>query len=143
MNKQNMIAVILLASAVTAGVSFYAGMKYQQSKRGQFFTQMNGQGRVGLMMGNGNRGSQPAGRQGFRPVAGEIIRADDTSITVKLSDGSSKIIMLTGSTRINKAAEGSKTDLTIGTQVAVFGSENTDGSVTAQNVQIDPVRPSQ
>lgn len=79
-------------------------------------------------------------RNGFRPVAGEIIKSDDTSITVKLNDGGSKIIMLSSSTRINMAAQGSKADLTTGTQVAIFGSENPDGSVTAQNVQINPMR---
>jgi len=61
------------------------------------------------------------------------------TITVKLEDGSSKIILLSEKTSINKASEGSITDLTAGEKVAVFGTTNADGSVTAQNIQINPV----
>jgi len=77
-------------------------------------------------------------RGGFRPVSGEIIKADTTSITVKLEDGSSKIILLSKNTAINRAEKVSAFDLTVGTTIAVFGSENPDGSITAQNVQINP-----
>jgi len=61
------------------------------------------------------------------------------TITVKLPDGSSKIILLSEKTSINKASEGSVADLVVGEKVAVFGTTNTDGSVTAQNIQINPV----
>jgi hypothetical protein len=71
-------------------------------------------------------------------VMGEIISTDETSITVKTEDGSSKIVLLTGSTSINKAEEVTKTALIKGVRVAVFGTTNTDGSVTAQNVQLNP-----
>lgn len=130
-----MIAIVLVVAIAAAAGGFFAGTKYQQSKRGQFITLGNNQGKFGNMMavpgGNGARG-------GFRPVTGEIIKSDNTSITVSLADGSSKIILLSTSTQINKAEVGSKADLVIGTQIAVFGSENADGSVTAQNVQINP-----
>ena len=47
--------------------------------------------------------------------------------------------MLIGeSTSINKSAEGSKNDLIVGENVAVFGTNNSDGSVTAQNIQLNP-----
>lgn len=136
MNKTNLIAIALVLSGIAGGGGFFAGMKYQQNIRSSFFTQMgNGQFRANTMMrnGGGTRGS-------FRPVAGEIIKHDDTSVTVKLADGSSKIVLITEKTDIRKTDTGLKTDLTTGTQIAVFGSENTDGSVTAQNVQINPVR---
>ena len=61
-------------------------------------------------------------------------------MTVKLQDGGSKIVILTDSTAINKSAEGSREDLKIGGKVGVFGTENSDGSVTAQNIQLDPTR---
>lgn len=80
----------------------------------------------------------PVGRQGFRPVNGEIISADDKSITVKLPDNSSKIVLLTDTTIINKSAEGAKEDLKTGEKVALFGTENSDGTVTAQNIQLNP-----
>jgi len=133
--KQNIIAVILLVTVIAGAGGFFAGTKYQQNKRGQFMTQTGNGTRPGGMMnpqsGNGQRG-------GFRPVSGEIIKSDATSVTVKLTDGSSKIILLTEATQINKAETGTAEDLTAGTMVAVFGSENADGSVTAQNVQVNP-----
>lgn len=131
MNK-NIIMVFLVI--VVGGGAFFGGMKYQQSKQPAFLRQFGGNGqRIGLGTGgNANRG-------GFRPVNGEILSNDGTSITVKLSDGSSKIVILSETTSINKADVASKTDLKVGEKVAVFGSDNSDGSVTAQNIQINPI----
>lgn len=129
--KKN-LAIVAVLLIIAGGVGFYAGMKYQQSqRRGQFLGQINGQtGRVGQFQSRFGQG-------GARPVNGEIIAADDKSITVKLPDGSSKIILLTDKTSINKAAQGSKDDLKTGEQVMVFGSTNSDGSLTAQNIQLN------
>ena len=55
-----------------------------------------------------------------------------------MPDGSSKIAILTNNTVYNKSAKGTKDDLKTGEQVGVFGSTNPDGSVTAQDVQINP-----
>jgi hypothetical protein len=76
---------------------------------------------------------------GFLPVACEIISQDDSSIIVKTQDGSTKIAILSEQTVVNKSSEGSKSDLTIGEQITVFGSENSDGVVTAQNILIGGV----
>jgi hypothetical protein len=134
-NNPLIIAAATLVIGATAG--FFGGMKYQQSKtpaRGQFF--------AGQFGGTGGRGGQPGtnggNRAGNRPVAGDIISADDKSITVKLQDGSTKIVLVTDSTVINKADKAAKTDLKTGQTVAVFGQTNPDGSVTAQNIQLNP-----
>ena len=127
---KNQIIVTLLLSVIVAGASFFAGLKYQESKRGSFNRQFGtaaGQ-RMGL---NGNRAE-------LQPVAGEIISRDDKSVTIKMTDGGSKIVFLSEKTTINKAAEGTAEDLKVGVKVAAFGSDNADGSVTAQNIQINP-----
>ncbi len=126
-----MVALLLV---IIGGGSFFAGTKYQQSQTAKAFGQrLGGQG-------GGRQPGQFAGgaRGGLRPVNGEIISQDDKSITVKLTDGSSKIVLLSDKTTINKAAEAKKEDLKTGEKVAVFGQENADGSVTAQSVQINP-----
>ena len=110
-------------------------MKYQESKR-PVFTRGSGNGSAT----GGRNGGQFGGgqnRSGFRPVAEEIIGSD--SITVKLQDGSSKIVLLSEKTEINKADQAKKDELTVGERVAVFGQENADGSVTAQNIQLNPI----
>ncbi len=136
-NKTNLTVIALILVVAAGAGGFFAGMRYQQTKRSSAFLQPgNGQNRPGGMMRTGNGVT----RNGFRPVAGEIIKSDDTSIIVKLADGSSKIVLVTEKTEIRKTDFGAKSDLATGVQVAVFGSENTDGSVTAQNVQINPQR---
>ena len=70
-------------------------------------------------------------------IRGEIINKDEKSITVKMPDNSSKIILLSENTKINKATEGSVDDLETGKQVVVFGQENPDKSISATNIQLD------
>lgn len=129
--KKIPIVTVILVLVVGAG-GFYAGMKYQESKRGQFSRQFAGQ--------QGNHTNQFSQRSnlGLRPVTGEIIGSDDKSITVKLTDGSSKIILLSEKTEINKADKANVVDLKAGEKVAVFGSDNSDGSITAQSIQLNP-----
>ena len=133
MNKS--IVWIVLIVVVGAG-AFFGGMKYQQSQQPnprQFGGSMQNSGRIGTGQFEGRM------RTGGGQVMGEILSQDDKSITVKLPDGSSKIVILSDKTSINKATSGSKLDLTTGLRVAVFGTTNTDGSVTAQMIQINPV----
>ena len=129
MKSQNLFVFFILLLLV-AGGSFFAGIKYQESRRSALREEFVG--RFGRQI------QSAAGRNGFRPVAGEIISVDDNSITVKLQDGSSKIILLSEETEINKAEKATITDLKTGEQVAIFGSENSDGSITAQNIQLNP-----
>ena len=119
--KKNLMTTIV-AAVLVGGVCFFAGTKYQQSKQRNVARQFLGQ--MGGRQGTGTN------RLGFRPVNGEIISADEKSITVKLQDGSSRIVIVSETTQINKAEQATKTDLKIGEKVAVFGQENSDGSVT-------------
>ncbi len=116
---------IVAVGIVALAGGFFGGMKYQQTK---------------TPAAAGYRIRQFQGRmeQNFRPVNGDIISQDDKSITVKLNDGSSKIVLLSDKTSINEATQAAKTDLQVGKKVAVFGSENSDGSVTAQSIQLNP-----
>jgi len=133
MNK-NILTTIIVALIVGA-VGFFGGQKYESYKISKnprsFFMQTQG--------GPNGQGNQNRNRfSGGRPVVGEIVGMDDKSITVKMADGSTKIVILSDSTTYNKSAEGSKDDLKVGESVGVFGTDNSDGSVTAQNVQLNP-----
>lgn len=131
MTQKSIIITIIVALIVGAG-AFFGGMKFQQAQANnmrstQFASAQGrfGQGRFGM-------------RAGGMATIGKIVSADSNSITVQMQDGSSKIINISSSTKIVKTTIASISDLTNGTQVAVFGTTNSDGSVTAQNVQINP-----
>jgi len=137
MQNKNLLIVIALV-IVFSGASFFAGIKYQQSKIPSFGNfNRNGQpGLAGQQMAN--RQGQNGGMRGGQ-ILGDIISADDKSITVKLPDGSSKIILVSSSTNINQATTATLADLKVGTKVSAFGQTNSDGSVSAQNIQINPL----
>lgn len=134
--KNSIVITAVVAIIIGAG-AFFGGMKYQESRLANSRGQFRQQG--GQAGGRGQFGQRFNGRgAGARAVAGEVISLDEKSITVKLPDNSSKIVLLTDATTISKSAEGTKSDLKTGERVAVFGTTNSDGSVTAQNVQLNP-----
>jgi len=127
--KKNQIMIMIAVAVAAAAAGFIGGRTFDNRARSNFVS------------GFGNRTAPPGifrqnSQTGLRPVNGEIIKGDNESITVKLADGSSKIIILSEKTAINKSAEAEKSDLKTGESVTVFGISNTDGSVTAQNISI-------
>lgn len=130
----------IITAVVVGALAFFGGMKYAQSQRVNF---RNGAGANFMMGANGQRAGANGGQGGqrgnmaFRPVIGEVISTDNNSITVKLDDGSTKIVLLSDTTPINKTDPGVKSDLVVGTRVGVFGTES-NGTITAQNIQINP-----
>lgn len=131
MKTNQIVPIAILVIAVAAG-AFFGGMKFDQYQRTT--------GRGNRQFTGGLNGGQPMGRNGLggRPITGDIIKKDDTSITVKTQDGSSRIIMVSGQTIYNKTSEAAFTDLALGEKVGVFGTENSDKSITAQNIQLNP-----
>jgi uncharacterized protein YpmB len=145
-NKKNVPISTIVFSVIALVIGFTIGLFYQKSKtpsfagNGQFqMANRSGSGAVGATGANGQRarGTQ-AGANNFRQTIGDIINSDDKSITVKLADGSSKIVLLSDSTSINQSTSATKADLKTGTKVAVMGSQNTDGSITGQTININP-----
>lgn len=131
-NNQIIFGLVLLAVAC---LSFFGGMQYQKSKRSVFtagsmrgqFIQNNQNGSGNRMMGNFRSGGQ---------IVGEVLSVDNQSITVKLPDGSSKILILSGNTQVMTSTTASISAVTLGSKIAVFGQTNPDGSVSVQNIQI-------
>jgi hypothetical protein len=135
MNKTLITAVVVLI--VAGGAGFYGGMKYQQSKTSA--NRLTGSARQFGNFAGRTGGGTGTGSNSFRPVNGQILSAGNNTLTVKLSDGSSKVVILTSTTQINKAAQGTVADLQVGTTIAVMGQANSDGSVTAQSIQLNPM----
>lgn len=159
MQKYITIGIAVLA---VAGGSFFGGMKYAESKGAaagaQAFRNLSPeerQQRLQSMGANaGNLGNRRGGQTGASFVAGEIIGKDDKSITVQLrtarapgqpadGQGGSRIIFFSDTTEIMKSATGSTQDLAAGIQITASGTENQDGSITAQTIQVRPNLPAQ
>lgn len=145
--------VIALAVFAVGGGSFFGGMKYAESKTPRRVSQEDFQNlrdlspeeRQQRLQNMGANAGGPFNRRGGQAGAnfavGEIINKDNASATVKLRDGGSKIVFFSGQTTITKMATGSAQDLVVGEQITATGTQNQDGSVTAQNIQIRPVLP--
>ncbi len=129
--KNNSIIMTVLVAIIVGGAAFFGGMQYQKMQPAAGGNRQFANGQNG-----GRRAGGPNGMGGA--VRGQIISADSSSITVKMSDGSSKIVLINGNTMITEATTANMQALTSGKQVLVFGSTNSDGSVTAQNVQLNP-----
>jgi len=143
MNKKNIIIIAVGVLAVM-GLVFYGGMKLGGRDRvsenfkgsfsgsGQFNLQDSGM--RGLNGQNAGTLNKTVGMNGG--VSGEVIAKDDKSITVKLKDGGSKIVLYSEKTSVSKMATSSLSDILVGEQIMVVGSSGQDGSVSAESIQV-------
>lgn len=137
--------ITLIISLVALGVGFALGILFQKNQ-----TPSNRMGNNQFQMGDrpsGNRmnsdNSVGNGTQNNRQlngpgqITGEIIKIDDSSLTIKTPDGGSKIVLISDSVSFNQAAVVDKSKLQVGSQVIIDGTTNTDGSVTCKSVLIN------
>lgn len=131
------LPTVLLIVGLTAGFAGgYLFKNYQLTKlRGNL---RNGMGNVNgqrFVPNGGQANGQNKGMFGGG-IEGEVVSIDDKSITVKLSDGSSKIILLQDSTVFSESNIIKKEILVKGSKLNVFGKQNSDGSLTADRIQL-------
>ena len=157
MNKK-VVGTIILAVAIGTG-GFFAGLQYAKGNEGetlgrfqdfqnispgerqQALEQARESGEFPVGIRGNPSGGGPFIAGGF--VSGEIISVDEQSLTIKLPDGGSRIIFFSDSASIGKTTQGERSDLLIGTLISVNGSANSDGSMTAEDIQIRPISPTQ
>ena len=134
-----LLAVIVL---VVAGGAFFGGMKYQQSKIPagvMHFTQGAGGpgGNTAFARGQGGTGGAAFARGGMGGlVTGEVLSKDDKSLIVKMRDGGSKIVFFSASTSVMTSSSSTLEAVGQGKTVMVNGTTNSDGSVTAQSINL-------
>ena len=141
MTKQKIIAVVVGVIVVGGGL-FYGGMKYGQANASATVAGAGAYARF-----QGGAGTTRVGRgalgAGGGITVGQVIAKDNTSVTIQLSTdagGGSKIIFLSASTPVMKSVNGSTNDIVVGNNVMISGTANSDGSITATNVQIRPAQ---
>ena len=126
--KKNLFIVCLAGvGLVIAAAAFYSGTIYQKKQN------------ASARFGGQNLGvSIRSNRQGAGVNSGEVIAKDEKSITIKLVSGGSKIIFYSDTTQIGKFSSGTINDILVGSNVMINGTSNSDGSATAQSIQIRP-----
>ena len=128
MNNKTTVWVIVLV--VVAGGAFWGGMQYAKSSTPATAVRTAGSGSY-----TGARGTRTAGG-GF--TSGQIVSSDATSITIQMQSGSSQVVFYSPTTQIMKSTSGSAADLAAGVNVMISGTTNSDGSLTANSIQIRP-----
>jgi len=137
--KNKKIVLFVVIGLVIAGLSFFGGMKYA----GKNINAAAASRQNSFAQNGGTRGGagMRAGANGGGLVSGQVLSMDDKSITVKLNNGGSKIIFFSPTTKVEKTVDGVTSDVTVGKQVMITGTSNTDGSVNATSIQLRPNAP--
>jgi subtilase family serine protease len=120
--QKNIVPIIIIA-ILFSGIGFFSGTTYQKGKM--------------PLRGNQLQNNNIQKRPGNGQIMGEITSVNDGSVTVKTTDGSSKLILLSDKTNINQAVPATTTDLVVGQKVVIFGNTNTDNSISAQSIQLN------
>jgi hypothetical protein len=136
---KKIITLAIIGIVVVGGIAFYGGMQYGKSSvqtsgtNGQFSRGTNFQGGTRNGSARTNGGSQ---MRGGGMISGEVLSRDLTSITIKLADGGSRNIFLSSSTKVTKSIAGTIDDVVTGSQILGQGTTNSDGSISAQTIQL-------
>ena len=102
---------------------------------GGFFYGRAGSG-SGASSGGSAAGSRTSRTNGGGFVTGQIISVAPNNLTVSLANGNSEVVFYSSSTEIMKPSPVPSSSLGMGTRVMVVGTANSDGSFTAQSIQV-------
>jgi len=153
--QKNVLVLCTLVVVVVGAGCFYGGMAYaKSSNKGMAGRNFNGQQFGAKIAGMGQRGDRVGAGMAGGFVSGEVISQDGQSVTIKLmarqdptgqnatgQAGGSKIVFFSTPTQIMKTSTGSINDIAVGSNLTITGKANTDGSITAQSIQIRPTVP--
>jgi len=130
------VAVILgsaIGGALAGGIAIG---KNQGSQTNQYSSLPSG---LGNISGLGNF-QFPGNNTGFnsdsRATTGTVEKVEGDVVTLKTQGNTTVLVNIGNSTSIEKMAEGSLGDISIGANITVSGSKNADGSIEARSITI-------
>lgn len=128
------IIIGAVALVVGLGLGYFGSHAFAKSataSRTSAFTARAG-GAAGF-----TRGAQMGGGL----LTGTVASKSATSITIDTRDGSSHIVLISPDTSVSKSVAGSLDDVATGSTIIVSGTTNSDGSVSANLIQLRPAMP--
>ncbi|HTP56752.1 MAG TPA: hypothetical protein VMJ72_00535 [Candidatus Paceibacterota bacterium] len=131
---KHIIIAVVVTAIVAGGAGYWYGGQHAQSsaaalRAGRFAQAGQGSGGTGARGGFGGA------------VNGDVVSVDAQGFTVSIQGGGSKVVIVPASATVMKSTAGALSDVSVGTHVTVIGAVNSDGSVTAQTIQIRPEMP--
>jgi hypothetical protein len=125
--------IIWLLIAIVVGLGgFFYGKSTAAASRSGFA------GAGAFASSTRSRFAGAGGTAGGGVAVGTITAMDSSSITLQLANGNSEVVFITTSTPVTEPTTVSPSTLAVGTNVMVAGTTNSDGSVTAQSIQVRP-----
>ena len=128
MNKPIKIIIVLAIAAAL----FYGGFAYGQSTGSASTSSASAY--------SGARATRTGGFAGGSATVGTVVSSDATSVTIALKSGS-VVAFYSTSTPIMDTTIGSPNDIVAGANITVLGTTNSDGSITANSIQLRQAAP--
>ena len=119
--------VKIIVSLIIAAGLFYGGVMYGQSVSGSQSSTATSAARTARAGAGGFAGGSA--------TVGTVVSSDASSITIALKSGS-VVAFYSTSTPIMKTTSGTQSDITAGENITVLGTANSDGSITANSIQL-------
>jgi hypothetical protein len=134
--KKNSYIYAIIIGLLLVGAAFYGGMQYQKMTSSN---QNRAGGNTRFGQGQTPGGANAQGRMGGGFTTGEVVSLDSQSLTVKLANGSTKIVFYSASTPVVKQSDATIADLKAGETVMVTASANPDGSISAREIRVGKI----
>ena len=131
--KKQVVLSAAIALIAGIGIGYYGATVFAKpaTRATNAFSRGGGAG-GGMMRGVGGNGAMG----GF--LTGTVAKEDSGSITLNTRDGSSHVILITPATTVSKSVNGDLSDVAVGETIIVSGATNSDGSVSANLIQLRP-----
>ncbi|MFA7319782.1 MAG: hypothetical protein WC022_04275 [Parcubacteria group bacterium] len=121
--KTLVIAAIVI---IAAGAVFYAGAKYEKHKLSA----------LGLLV---NKSANK--KAAVNSIKGIVTAKDDKSVTIKMTDGTTRNIQFSNSMTFGTDGAGSAADVFVGELLVIAGENNADGIFTPTNMRASKKSP--
>ena len=132
--KTHIVWAVVAAAALVGGFFYGKSMAVGAGSRSGFAAgAFSSSTRAGFA---GRIGTGAGGAGGL--TIGTITAMDSQSLTLQLPNGNSEVVFYSSSTSVSEPTIVSPSSLSSGTMVMVAGTQNSDGSVTAQTIQVRP-----